>query len=129
MQGVKSSAIFILILTKGIFTRPFCRLEIITAIKAQKPILTVMETDPRFNAFDFGKKIAGVPIGFHSVVNAIMSDICALPLRRDTDEHKLLQDKIVSHYTRGLVKPLSSLTKTDIDAAENAVWAVSVACL
>ena len=42
--------------------------------------------------------------------------------RRD----KLLQDKIVSHYTRGLVKPLSSLTKTDIDAAENAVWAVSV---
>jgi len=122
-EGVKSSAIFILILTKGIFTRPFCRLEIITAIKAQKPILTVMETDPRFNAFDFGTKTAGVPIGFHSVVNAIMSDICALPLRRDADEHTLLQDKIVSHYTRGLVKPLSSLTKTDIDAAENAVWA------
>ena len=50
-RGVRDSAIFILVLSKSVFTRPFCRLEIVTALEARKPFVTLHETDARFGKF------------------------------------------------------------------------------
>ena len=40
IDGVQRSAALVLVLSKSIFQRPFCRLEVITAVKARKPIIT-----------------------------------------------------------------------------------------
>ena len=93
--GVKRSAVFVLFLSKGVFARPFCRFEIITALKAKRPIVTLLETDPRHGAFDFGDAAKdGVPAGFHPILDKIMSDVMAIPLRRDEEEQELMLDKI-----------------------------------
>eukprot|EP01031_Cornospumella_fuschlensis_P025181 gene25181-30413_t len=43
--GVAGSAVFLLFLTDGVLTRPFCQLEIRKAIFLQKPILLLWEAD------------------------------------------------------------------------------------
>eukprot|EP01031_Cornospumella_fuschlensis_P025267 gene25267-30511_t len=43
--GVAGSAVFLLFLTDGVLTRPFCQLEIRKAISLQKPILLLWEAD------------------------------------------------------------------------------------
>jgi len=105
--GVERSAVFVLFLSKGVFTRPFCRLEIIAALKAKCPILTLFETDPRHGAFDFGDAAKdGVPAGFHPILDKIMSDVMAIPLRRDEEEQELMLDKISRVFVEGRAKVL-----------------------
>ena len=124
MQGVQQSAVFVLVLTKGVFTRPYCRLEIITAIKAGKPIITVMEPDPRFSAINFNTIKQGVPIGFHKIIDRIMAEVSAIPIRRDLEERKTMLSKIFDTYVRGLGKVVS-FTQVEIAEAEAAVEAQS----
>jgi len=124
MKGVQQSAVFVLVLTKSVFTRPFCRLEIITAIKAGKPIVTVMETDPRFDPIDFSTIKQGVPGGFHKIIDRITSEVCATPIRRDGEERKLMLSKIFGTYVRGLAKAVS-FTQVEIAEAEAALDAQS----
>ena len=112
VAGVQNAAAFLLVLTKSVFTRPFCRLEIITAIKAGKPVITVMETDGRFAAFDFASKTTDVPRGFCPIVEKICSDICAIPIRRDREERELMMHKIAASYTTGKAKVVDFLTLT-----------------
>ena len=52
-KGVKESRAFLLIVTKNIFRRPFCRREIHEACILGKPIVTIQETDGRFAPWDF----------------------------------------------------------------------------
>ena len=52
-QGVKGSAVFVLFMSEGVFTRPFVRFEIKEAIAAEKQIILVHETDGRFGKFKF----------------------------------------------------------------------------
>ena len=47
VKGVATARCFVLLLTKGIFERWFCRLEIRTALRLGKPILMVFEADAR----------------------------------------------------------------------------------
>jgi hypothetical protein len=47
VRGVLASRFFVLLLTKDVFTRWFCRLEIRTAMRLKKPILMVYESDAR----------------------------------------------------------------------------------
>lgn len=49
LNGVANSAVFVLFLTRDVFTRPFCRLEIETALRLKKPILLLRETDDRLH--------------------------------------------------------------------------------
>ena len=105
--GVERSAVFVLFLSKGVFTRPFCRLEIITALKERRPIITLMETDTRRGAFDFGAAAkAGVPVGFHPIIDQITSGYMAIPLRRDVEEQELMLDRISRIFLEGRAKVL-----------------------
>ena len=116
IKGVQQSAAFLLVLTNGVFTRPFCRLEILTAIKARKPFITVVELDPRFNSFCFEGAATKVPAAFAPIVQRIMSDICAVPIRRDHEERQVMLRKIANMYVLGLGKVLA-FTEAQIRAA------------
>ena len=53
--GVEASKVFLLFLSRGVLSRPFCLFEIRTALTGQKKILLMHETDERHGAFDFGE--------------------------------------------------------------------------
>jgi hypothetical protein len=63
--GIENSDVFLLFLSKGVFTRPFVRLEIRHALRCGKPVLQLHETQPP-NAFDFSDDAAlqNVPVRF-----------------------------------------------------------------
>eukprot|EP00935_MAST-01C_sp_MAST-1C-sp1_P001221 g1221.t1 len=55
-QGIITSGAFILFLSAGILTRPFCRFsmfEIRAAIAHKKPLVLIHESDPRHGSYDF----------------------------------------------------------------------------
>lgn len=127
VTGVEHSACFFLILTRSIFTRPSCRLEFLTAIKAGKPFITLVETDERFGKFDFGAKTRDVPPCFWPIVHKICAEVSAFPLRRDKAECELMLDKVLAAYTKVLAAytkgPLKVIrcTEQELVAAEAAV--------
>jgi hypothetical protein len=51
-QGIRDSAVFILILTEHVLAQWFCQKEILTAIDEEKPFQIVLEEDSRFCPFD-----------------------------------------------------------------------------
>jgi hypothetical protein len=51
---VAKSDVFVLFLTKGVFTRPFVQLEVSEALKLHKPFILIHEADERHNGkYDF----------------------------------------------------------------------------
>jgi hypothetical protein len=46
--GVAKSDVFLLYLTRGVFTRPFCLLEIREALRLRKPMILLREMDTRY---------------------------------------------------------------------------------
>ena len=45
--GVASSQVFLIFLSEGVLTRPFCLFEIETALEMKKPLMLMHETDRR----------------------------------------------------------------------------------
>jgi hypothetical protein len=70
-EGVRKSAVFLLFLTKGIFSRPYVQLEISEALKYKKPILLLHELDERHGKFDFDSK-TGVPDTFQPIAKKLL---------------------------------------------------------
>lgn len=52
VDGVTGSCVLVLLLTRGVLARPFCQLEIRTALKNNVPVLLLHETDPRHGGDD-----------------------------------------------------------------------------
>ena len=52
-EGVRNSAVFVLFMSKGVFMRPYVKLEVLEALNSGKPIILVHETDTRFGSFAF----------------------------------------------------------------------------
>ena len=50
-RGVAESDVFLLVLTESVLTRWFCQQEILEAVRLKKPILLLVEEDPRFKHF------------------------------------------------------------------------------
>ena len=51
-EGVERSRIFLLILTRNVLRRPFCRKELIEALRLRKDLQLLVEEDERFQPFD-----------------------------------------------------------------------------
>tara|TARA_A100001015_G_scaffold321094_1_gene450089 strand:- start:1843 stop:3291 length:1449 start_codon:yes stop_codon:yes gene_type:complete len=99
MAGVESSEVFILFLSKGIFTRKFCRLEIKKAFESKKHIMTLFEEDPTKGNFDFTEEmLVGVPEDFHDIAKKIMKDYEAMPFRRRDYEMVAMLNQIEKLY-------------------------------
>ena len=57
-DGVARSAVFICFLSRTVFTRKFCQLELRTALDKQKPIIFVHEEDPSFGGAPISEILA-----------------------------------------------------------------------
>jgi hypothetical protein len=104
-RGVQQSAIFVLVLSKSVFTRRFCRLEILAALQARRPFVTLHEADARYGKWDFAAPTVGAPECWHAIIGQIMAEVTSLPLRRDEEEHELMMSKLVRRLReqRGVV--------------------------
>ena len=91
--GVKHSKIFLLFLSQGVLSRPFCLFEIQTALALQKKIMLMHETDDRHHAFDFSAdEVQQAPAD----VSEIFMTHESLPFRRRRFE----QDAILAELIR-----------------------------
>ena len=86
IRGIQGSACVLVVLSRSYFSRPFCRFELVAALKACRPIIVLFETDERLGAFDFAAPSKGAPAAFHLIIGALTSNVNCLPLRRDEDE-------------------------------------------
>ena len=124
LTGVQRSANFVLVLTNSVFTRHFCRLEILAAIEARKPIVCLHETDPRYGKFDFAASSRG-PVSFSPIADAILAGVLSRPIRRELVEQQLMIDTLVSRYMDVLPKAvhvaaptLAAAKRAEEDAAK-----------
>lgn len=51
INGVRNSRVFLLYLTRGVFTRYYCQMELRTALAARKPVLLLWERHERGKIF------------------------------------------------------------------------------
>lgn len=117
--GVRRSGVFVLFLSKAVFTRPFCRLEILTALRARRPFVTLMETERRGQVFDFGEAAKkDVPESFHPIVDKITMNIGAIPIRRDREEQELMLQKMSAPYLEGLGMVVLEVDEETLTMAE-----------
>jgi len=91
-EGVRGSACFILLMTQGVFARPFVLLELQEAIDAGKPIILIHETDARHGAFEFNIK-TDVPPEYQPVLNKLLRDNESIGWeRRDFKQRAVIQE-------------------------------------
>ena len=90
-EGVRKCTAFILFLSENVFSRPFCRLEIIEAVKCHKILIPVYEADARHGAFDFCHALddPSIPEDFKGIARAIIGRYEALPYRRKKHEREV----------------------------------------
>ena len=50
-RGVRTKSTFLLFLTKQVLTRPFCQKEVRWALRYQKKLVLVVETNPEFGYY------------------------------------------------------------------------------
>ena len=48
LKGIQDSAAFILFLSEGVLTRPYCQMEIREAHRLEKQLVLIHESDARF---------------------------------------------------------------------------------
>jgi hypothetical protein len=102
LQGVNDSAVFILFMTKGIFTREFVRLEVNKALKIGKPIMLLHETDDRFQGkFDFDTS-TNVPVEFHDAYKTLRTDNESIGWERKGFKQEAVLDKIKQKFYESL---------------------------
>lgn len=90
--GVKGSKVFLLFLSEGVLTRPFCLFEISTALDCQKSIMLMHESDTRHGAFDFsGDEVKHAP----GDIADLMLTRESLPWRRRRFEQDAIMNELV----------------------------------
>eukprot|EP00935_MAST-01C_sp_MAST-1C-sp1_P002593 g2593.t1 len=78
LKGIEESAALIVFLSTGILQRPYCQMEIRHAIRLQKPILLIHESDARYGSFDFRAAHAEAP----NDLQQLLDNTESLPFRR-----------------------------------------------
>jgi len=114
IDGIVNARIFILVITKDYFNRPYCVFEWCIAAIAEKPMITIAESDPRYG---------GGPIGSFEL-NEIFKDI----LNEEViDIHRGYWDAFITKVYRriGYVKSENEInTESSVrkDIAYNEEW-------
>ena len=92
LEGIRTSAVFMLILTKGVFERAWCVFEVRAAMKLGKPIQLLHEADAAHASYaPLNDIIASAPAD----VQAIFDDNESLPFRRKVYEQQALLDRVL----------------------------------
>ena len=125
-RGVAESAVYVLYATKSVFTRPFVRLELLTAIKLKKPILFIHEADPRRAKFTFDPK-TGVPKDFQPITEELLRNHLAIPWERIPH----LRNATVGHIENRIAETLtnSGVGLKTIELPESVLAAAEKCCM
>ena len=100
-EGARDSAVFILFMTKGIFTRPFVRLEVKEAVKSGKPIMLLHEIDDRHGKFDFDTT-TNVPKEFQPIAANLLRDNESIGWERRGFKQEAVIDQIKQKFYQAL---------------------------
>ena len=97
-DGVEASKVFLLFLSHGVLTRPFCLFEIRTALSKQKRIMLMHESDGRHGAFDFGSESSQAPPDMAELLEAHES----IPWRRRRFEQDAILHELIKNSGLGV---------------------------
>jgi hypothetical protein len=102
VRGIVQSAIFLLILTKGVLLRPWVQLEIRTAILLSKTVVILYETDSRKPGYCESIKdyFADAPPD----IVAFLSNIEARPFRRKAYEQEVMLQQVLEECSDDLLR-------------------------
>jgi hypothetical protein len=90
-RGVKNKSCFLLFLTKGVLTRPFCQKEVRWALRYRKRLVLVYDTNPEFGHSSFGDYIDECPID----LRIIFVENVAIPYYEDTEFGRISRCQIL----------------------------------
>ena len=92
VDGIHSSAVFILFLSDGVLQRPYCQLEIRAALETRRKILLVHEDDERHGKYDFStRQTENVPADIRTIGEAHES----IPYRRRRHEKEAFYGELM----------------------------------
>ena len=93
-EGVAKTNCFLLFLSKGAMARPYVQFELRTAIKLQKHIVLVHETEGAHGKFDFASEKAAAPAD----LRAVLDDTESIAYRRRDHERNAMLMKVPYLY-------------------------------
>jgi hypothetical protein len=97
-HGIENSACFLLFLSSGVFTRPFCQLEIAEAVRLKKPIILMHEEDERHGKFNFAldaSEDGGVPVEFVPIARKLLNDNKSEKYMREQKYAQVMMSELV----------------------------------
>ena len=99
MEGVRCSAVFLLFMSKDVFSRKWVKEEICEAIRQKKPFLVMHEKDARHGQFDFAVgAVENVASDFQPIAKEIISCSESMGWERRDYLRKAVLDQIESRY-------------------------------
>ena len=101
LDGIRSSAVFLLILTKGVMKRPFVLFELRAAIHLGKPIQLLHEADPQQPAY---APVSEIRASAPDDLKTIFDEAESLPFRRKIYEQQALLDQMLLYWAAPLEK-------------------------
>ena len=99
MEGVRCSVVFLLFMSKDVFSRKWVKEEICEAIRQKKPFLVMLEKDARHGQFDFAVgAVENVASDFQPIAKEIISCSESMGWERRDYLRKAVLDQIESRY-------------------------------
>ncbi|KAJ1459512.1 hypothetical protein M885DRAFT_613671 [Pelagophyceae sp. CCMP2097] len=99
LHGILTSSVFVLILTKGIFTRPWCLFEIRSALRLKKPMQLLHEScDDRPGYATLEDLVKSAP----DDLKCLFHEFESLPYRRKAYEQCALLDNVLQLHAASL---------------------------
>jgi hypothetical protein len=98
-QGIETSCAFVLFLSEGALSRDFVQHELRHALKLEKPVILIHETDSRHGAFDFETR-ADLP----DDIKSVLVDIESIPFRRRAWEREAMLRVVINRCAFGDVE-------------------------
>eukprot|EP01048_Picozoa_sp_COSAG05_P005277 COSAG05_NODE_309_length_11646_cov_7.176929_4_plen_1176_part_00 len=95
-QGVAAAECFVLVLTKGVLFRPYCIEEIFMAVKLRKPVVLIVEQDPKYSPWsyeDWRNECTGVGLTKQASSNTLVQLKLQLQKAVDCDDWDLVRTK------------------------------------
>ena len=99
MEGVRCSVVFLLFMSKDVFSRKWVKEEICEAIRQKKPFLVMHEKDARHGQFDFAVgAVEKVTSDFQPIAKEIISCSESMGWERREYLRKAVLDQIETRY-------------------------------
>lgn len=111
-NGIRRQSCFLIFLTKGYLTRRFCQYEILWALRYDKNIVLVYETNAEYGHASFGDYISECPVD----LRAIFDKSVAVPYYTDEVFGRLSRAEILAQCGLATTRPCAGLASRALPA-------------